>query len=151
MAKILIVDDEPFMVEMLQTFLGINGYETVGAYSGQDGIVLSQIESPDAMILDLMLPDIEGFEVCRALRSISVTERVPVLILSARTTQADKDRAMSAGANGYLTKPVRMAELLGELRRVIEKIPVTPPTTTTIRNSSPNLPPSEGSSSVASG
>jgi DNA-binding response OmpR family regulator len=127
MPKILIVDDEPFTVEMLQTFLQINGYEAVGALNGQDGIVLSQVESPDILILDLMLPDLEGYDVCRRLRNFPPTSQLPVLILSARTAQVDKDKALAAGANGYLTKPVRFPELLSELRRLPTPLPPIEP------------------------
>ena len=123
MPKVLIIDDEPFTVEMLQTFLQINGYEAVGALTGQDGIVLTQVESPDVVILDLMLPDIDGFDVCRRLRSLALTARLPVLILSARTSRADRDKGIAAGANGYLTKPVQFPELLIELKRLLTVIP----------------------------
>lgn len=119
MPKVLIIDDEPFTVEMLQTFLQIHGYEAVGALNGTDGVILSQVESPDVLLLDLMLPDIDGFEVCRRLRTVPATTRLPVLILSARTAQVDIDRALALGANGYLTKPVRFPELLSELKRLL--------------------------------
>jgi DNA-binding response OmpR family regulator len=125
MAKVLIVDDEPFTVEMLETFLQMSGYQTVGALTGEDGIVLSQIESPDVLILDLMLPDIDGYDVCRRLRSFPITARLPVLILSARVAQVDKDKARDAGANGYLTKPIQFPSLLSELTRLL--VPVLPP------------------------
>ena len=124
MPKVLIIDDEPFTVEMLQTFLQIHGYEAVGALNGADGIILSQVESPDALLLDLMLPDLDGFEVCHRLRAFPPTARLPVLILSARTAQVDIDHALTAGANGYLTKPVRFPELLSELKRLLA--PPTP-------------------------
>ena len=88
MAKVLIVDDEPFTVEMLETFLQLQGYETVGALNGENGIIFAQIESPDILILDLMMPDIQGFEVCRRLRTMPLTAALPVLVLSARTAQA---------------------------------------------------------------
>ena len=121
MAKVLIIDDEPFTVEMLETFLRMNGYDTVGALSGEDGIVLSQIESPDLLILDLMLPDLEGYEVCRRLRTLAApTSALPVLILSARIAQVDKEKALNAGANGYLTKPVQFPALLSELSRLLQ-------------------------------
>ncbi|MHB8626629.1 MAG: response regulator transcription factor [Aggregatilineales bacterium] len=122
MLKVLIIDDEPFTVEMLQTFLQIHSYTAIGAFNGADGIVLSQVEAPDVLILDLMLPDLDGFEICRRLRGFPSTAHLPVLILSARTAQVDKDKALAAGANGYLTKPVRFPDLLSELKRLL-----TPP------------------------
>jgi DNA-binding response OmpR family regulator len=117
--KLLIVDDEPYTVDMLQTFLQINGYETVGALNGEDGLVLVRVEQPDIVILDLMLPDIEGFEVCERIRSYPPTTNLPVLIISARNDAAAKERARAAGANGYLVKPVQFAELLSELNRLL--------------------------------
>jgi DNA-binding response OmpR family regulator len=117
--KLLIVDDEPFTVDMLATFLQINGYETVSALCGEDGLTMVQVEQPQIVILDLMLPDIPGFEVCERIRSYPPSMNVPVLILSARNDAGAKERARTAGANGYLVKPVQFPELLSELRRLL--------------------------------
>ena len=119
MPKLLIVDDEPFTVEMLQSFLQINGYETVGALNGEDGLVLVKVEQPEAVILDLMLPDIEGYEVCQRIRSYPDSAKLPVLIVSARTDAASRERAEAAGANGYMIKPVNFSQLLSELKRLL--------------------------------
>ena len=119
MPKLLIVDDEPFTVEMLESFLQINGYETVGALNGEDGLVLVQVEQPEAVILDLMLPDLEGFEVCQRIRSYPESANLPVLVVSARTDAAARERAAAAGANGYLVKPVNFPQLLSELKRLL--------------------------------
>ena len=146
MAKVLIIDDEPFTVEMLETFLRMNGYDTVGALSGEDGIVLSQIESPDLLILDLMLPDLEGSEVCRRLRTLAApTSALPVLILSARIAQVDKEKALNAGANGYLTKPVQFPALLSELSRLLQAAAAADST-----SSNPTSPDGIGSSTPGS-
>jgi DNA-binding response OmpR family regulator len=118
--KLLIVDDEPFTVDMLQTFLQFNGYETIGALNGEDGLVMVKVEQPEIVILDLMLPDIEGYEVCSRIRSHPPTTNVPVLILSARADAASKERATASGADGYLVKPVQFPELLAELKRLLE-------------------------------
>jgi DNA-binding response OmpR family regulator len=120
--KLLIVDDEPFTVDMLQTFLEINGFQAVGAFNGEDGLVLIKVEEPEIVILDLMLPDIEGYEVCQRIRGYPDTKNLPVLILSARADPASKERALAAGADGYLVKPVKFPELLTELNRLVEKI-----------------------------
>jgi DNA-binding response OmpR family regulator len=120
--KLLIVDDEPFTVDMLQTFLEINGFQAVGAFNGEDGLVLIKVEEPEIVILDLMLPDIEGYEVCQRIRGYPATAKLPVLILSARADAASKERAMAAGADGYLVKPVKFPELLTELNRLVERI-----------------------------
>ncbi len=120
--KLLIVDDEPLTVDMLQTFLQINGYECIGAYNGEDGLILCQVEQPELLILDLMLPDIEGFEVCRRIRTAPEMKQfatMPVLVLSARAEDGARRRAMEAGANAYMNKPPRFAELLNELNRLM--------------------------------
>jgi DNA-binding response OmpR family regulator len=131
--KLLIVDDEPFTVDMLQTFLEINGYETLGAFRGEDGLVMVKTEHPDLMILDLMMPDIEGFEVCQRIRAFEPTAGLPVLVISARADPASKERAFAAGADGYLVKPIQFPQLLTELNRLLTKrqpqpaAPVVPP------------------------
>jgi DNA-binding response OmpR family regulator len=94
----------------------------VGAFNGEDGLVLIKVEGPEIVILDLMLPDIEGYEVCQRIRGYPDTAKLPVLILSARADAASKERAMAAGADGYLVKPVKFPELLSELNRLVEKI-----------------------------
>ncbi len=119
MTKLLIVDDEPYTVEMLRTFFRIKGYETIEALNGEDGLVLAKVEAPEAVILDLMLPDIEGYEVCQRIRSFPATTNLPVLILSALADSASKARAKQSGADAYLVKPVRFPELLSELNRVL--------------------------------
>src|SRR4051812_44222168 len=102
---------------MLSTFLQINGFETVGAFNGEDGLVLTQVERPEIIILDLMLPDLEGYEVCRRIRTQPDGANLPVLVLSARAESQSKALAFEAGANAYLTKPVQFPQLLTELNR----------------------------------
>ena len=123
MPKLLIVDDEPALVEMLHTFLRLNDFETVAAFNGRDGLVLVDVERPDLLILDLMLPDIEGYEVCQRIRKYPDGAKLPVLILSARADPLSKERAMAAGANAYLVKPVRFADLLTVLKRLLAAQP----------------------------
>jgi CheY-like chemotaxis protein len=118
--KLLIVDDEPFTVDMLETFLQINGYETVGAFSGEDGLLMVKVEHPEVVILDLMLPDIEGYEVCQRIRAYPPTASLPVLVLSARAEPDAKAKALSVGADSYMVKPVQFPILLSELKRLLE-------------------------------
>jgi two-component system, OmpR family, response regulator len=116
---IAIIDDEPPMVDMLSTFLRLKGYEVRGAYSGQDGLTLIETEQPDLVILDLMLPDIDGYTVCRRVREMKHHAHVPILIISARTDAMSVSRAESSGADAYLTKPVRFPELLAHLDELL--------------------------------
>lgn len=129
--KLLIVDDEPFTVDMLQTFLQLNGFETYGAFNGEDGLILVKVEEPQIVILDLMLPDIEGYEVCKRIREYPQTASLPVLVLSARAEAAAKEQALAAGADAFMVKPVQFPALLSELRRLLEK-KNTPPAVITV-------------------
>ena len=99
----------------------MNGFEGVGALNGEDGLVLVKVEQPALVILDLMLPDIEGYEVCQRIRSDPETATLPVLILSARVDSASKEKAFAAGADAYLVKPVQFPQLLSELNRLMAK------------------------------
>jgi DNA-binding response OmpR family regulator len=117
--KILIIDDEPATVEMLSTFFEINGYVTVGAYTGTDGLLLLEVEKPDVILLDLMMPDMVGYEVCKRLRAREAYATLPVLFISARTDREAIDEAYAVGANGYIIKPPNLMHLLGEVQRAL--------------------------------
>ncbi|WP_119068901.1 response regulator transcription factor [Aggregatilinea lenta] len=109
---IAVIDDEPAMVDMLTTFLRLKGYDVRGAYTGLDGLSLVQTERPAALLLDLMLPDIDGFEVCRRLRAQPEFAALPVIMISAHNDPANSAQAREAGANLYMPKPVRFPDLL---------------------------------------
>jgi DNA-binding response OmpR family regulator len=121
--KILVVDDEEDIVDMLQAILEMQGYQVVGAYNGTDGLLLTRLESPDLIILDMMLPDIQGYEVCRQLRANPPTEKLPVIILSARTSQEAIELGKRAGANVYMTKPVQLPQFFAHLQRLLQEFP----------------------------
>lgn len=117
--KLLIIDDEEATVDMLKTFLEISGYETMSAYSGDDGLVLAKVESPTLVISDLMMPDLDGLEVCRRIRANEDLKDLPIIIISARTDQKIIDQAMTIGANAYLTKPIDLPALIGQIERLL--------------------------------
>lgn len=111
--RLLVVDDEPQIQSLLRIALGSAGYEVLPALTGQDAIRLAASAAPDAVILDLGLPDIDGKDVLRDIRTFS---RVPIIILSARDREAEKVEALDLGADDYLEKPFGMGELLARLR-----------------------------------
>ncbi|PJF36566.1 MAG: hypothetical protein CUN49_04715 [Candidatus Thermofonsia Clade 1 bacterium] len=122
MPKLLVVDDEPLTVEMLETFLQLNGYETISVLNGTEALLKIQAEAPDAILLDLQLPDLNGIEVCRQLRtapSLSTYAKLPVIIITAHGSPEMRRRALEVGANAYFTKPIRFAELIAELNRLL--------------------------------
>lgn len=119
MSKILIVDDEPENITMLGMVLQRRGFEIVGAPNGLDGLTLAEVEAPDAIILDLMLPDISGEEFCVRLRNHPAIAHLPIVVLSARFAEQSRDKALAAGANYYMAKPANFVELVNELNHLI--------------------------------
>ena len=116
---ILIIEDEPAMVMGLVDALAFEGYRAVSAGTGRQGVELARVERPDLVLLDLMLPDTNGFEVCAQLRRWSRT--VPILMLSARGQDADKIRGLDAGADDYVTKPFSLGELVARVRAALRR------------------------------
>ena len=119
---ILVVEDEPPLVEVLRYNLENEGYRVSVAIDGTEALTQIQAELPDLVILDWMLPQLSGIEVCRRLRCHQETRNVPILILTARGEETDRIRGLDTGADDYLTKPFSMTELLARLRAVLRRI-----------------------------
>ena len=113
---ILLIDDEPQILRALKTILGANHFRVASAISGEEGIALAATQSPDVIVLDLTLPDMDGVEVCAQIREWSP---VPIIILSVRDSEKDKVAALDKGADDYLTKPFGIEELLARIRVAI--------------------------------
>jgi two-component system KDP operon response regulator KdpE len=117
-SKVLVVDDEPQIRRALRTSLGAHGHEVRTAPNGEEAIVAAAEEQLDLVFLDLGLPDLDGTEVIRRIRSFS---DVPIIVLSVRDRQADKVDALDAGADDYVTKPFGVEEVLARLRAAIRR------------------------------
>ena len=115
MAKILIVDDEPLTVEMLSTFLTLSGHQPIGALSANQTWDKLAYEEPDAVLLDIMLPDGNGLEICKQLRADARWQDLPIIIISAHAPPMTRE-AEAAGASGYLAKPIKLNTLQDALR-----------------------------------
>jgi two-component system KDP operon response regulator KdpE len=113
LAKLLLIDDERALRRALAIGLRARGYEVLIAETGQDGLSMAALESPDVIVLDLGLPDLDGVEVCRRIREWTQT---PIVVLSAHHGEARKVEALNQGADDYITKPFGMAELEARLR-----------------------------------
>jgi DNA-binding response OmpR family regulator len=103
--RILLVDDEPDVQAVVGTRLTAMGFEVLSAKDGQEGLDFARKEAPDAIVLDLMLPKLDGYKVCRMLKFDKAYENIPVIILSAKGSEADKKLAEQAGADAYMVKP----------------------------------------------
>ena len=128
--KILIVEDEKNIVDILSFNLGREGYETVCAYDGAAGLDKARSEKPDLILLDLMLPRMNGFDVCKAVRESD--RSTPIIMLTAREEESDKVFGLELGADDYITKPFSMRELLARVKaniRRTETLTATPSAT----------------------
>jgi DNA-binding response OmpR family regulator len=119
MPRILIVDDEPEMLRGLEDNLQFEGYQTVTAGDGKKGLALALSEAPDLILLDVMMPGMSGWDVCRELRRRGVD--VPIIMLTARGEETDRVRGLELGADDYVTKPFSLRELLARVRAVLRR------------------------------
>ena len=117
---ILIVEDDPALALGLVDTLEFEGFRVVHAKSGRAGTDLAKREKPDCIILDLMLPDINGYQVCKDIRSFD--PRVPIVMLTARSQEADKIRGLDSGADDYVTKPFSVGELVARIRAIFRRL-----------------------------
>ena len=123
---ILIVDDEAPIVDMLKFNLQKSGYKTMTAYDGRTGLELALTKSPDLILLDVMLPKMDGFEVCRKIRESN--REVPILMLTAREEEIDKVFGLESGADDYITKPFSIRELMARVKANLRRGSDTPGT-----------------------
>jgi len=118
-SKILIVDDEPFNVDLLEQQLEELGYETVSATNGQEALDKVATETPDLILLDVMMPIMDGFTVCRILKDSDETRLIPIVIMTALGAVEDRIKGIEAGADDFLTKPVDERELLARIQTTL--------------------------------
>jgi DNA-binding response OmpR family regulator len=120
-AKILILEDEITLAETLAENLSEEGHKVLTAYDGEGGLASIRSELPDLIILDIMLPVLDGLSVCRIVRKDSSTERIPIIILTARGTEVDKIVGLESGADDYIVKPFGLGEFLARVRAVMRR------------------------------
>ncbi len=118
--KILIVDDEPNIVLSLDYLVRKNGYIPFIARNGTEALILAMNEKPDLVLLDIMMPDVDGFEVCRQIRSNSDLADTKIIFLSAKSRREDIERGLAEGANSYITKPFSTKQIMLEIKKLIE-------------------------------
>src|SRR6185503_7274882 len=116
--KILIAEDDKKMADLIRLYLEKDHYQVITAYDGEQALALARQRQPDLIVLDLMLPRLDGLAVCRTLRAES---EVPIIMLTARTTEDDKLLGLDLGADDYVTKPFSPRELLARVRSVLRR------------------------------
>ena len=119
--KILIVDDEKDIVKMLDYNLKNEGFRTISASNGEEALDLAKREHPDLIILDLMLPGIDGLDVCKTLKKESKTSNMPIIMLTAKVQESDKVIGLELGADDYVTKPFSPRELVARVKAVLRR------------------------------
>lgn len=121
MKTILLVEDDPDIVRLLSHYLQTAGYQVYAESTGSSGLRAAQEHSPAAVILDVMLPTMDGYEVCRRLRADPATAALPVLMLTARGTEGDKVRGLEIGADDYVTKPFSPKEVVARVKALVRR------------------------------
>lgn len=114
--RILLVDDEAQLVELVKMRLEANGYQVLTAYDGKDALDMAKKEMPDLIILDLMLPKIDGYKVCRMLKFDEKYKKIPIIMFTARALDSDKKVGIEVGADDYITKPFEPELLLMKIK-----------------------------------
>lgn len=118
--KILVVDDEKDLVEAVKFRLEANNYEVIQAYDGQEALVQARKLKPDLIILDLMLPKIDGYKVCRMLKFDERYKKIPIIMFTARAQESDKKLGEEVGADAYITKPFEPEVLLSKIKELLK-------------------------------
>jgi two-component system alkaline phosphatase synthesis response regulator PhoP len=119
--KILVIDDELHIVELLKYNLETNGYKVIYALNGKDGLNLAIDKKPDLILLDIMLPEMDGFDVCKEIKKRQQIDDIPIIMLTAKSEEFDKILGLELGADDYITKPFSVRELLARIKVVLRR------------------------------
>jgi len=117
--KILVVDDEVYIVHILDFSLGMEGYEVITALDGEQGLEKAREEQPDLVVLDIMMPKLDGYETCRMLKSDDRTRNIPVILLSAKGRNIDQKVGFEVGADDYIVKPFSPRKLVERINSIL--------------------------------
>ena len=118
--RVLVVDDEPNFLYALEETVLADGFNCLTAIDGEEGLFFAREAPPDLIITDIMMPKVNGYELCRAVRADSRTKHIPIIVVTVRSSQKDIDEGMDAGADAYLVKPFHSSELEGHIKALIQ-------------------------------
>jgi twitching motility two-component system response regulator PilG len=119
--KILIVEDEESLLKLESILLSTRGYKVAGVTDGLKAMMAIENEKPDLVLLDIMIPGIDGFEVCRRIKANPLTARLPVIMLTAKKSSADQARGVEVGADAYMTKPFKSVKIIEVVEELLKK------------------------------
>ena len=119
--KILVVDDEVYIVHILDFSLGMEGYEVVTALDGEEALAKAAEHKPDLIVLDIMMPGMDGYEACRRLKAGEETRGIPVILLSAKGRNVDQKQGFEVGADDYITKPFSPRKLVERINAILHQ------------------------------
>ncbi|MBI5838226.1 MAG: response regulator [Candidatus Eisenbacteria bacterium] len=119
--KILVVDDEVYIVHILDFSLGMEGYEVVTALNGEEALAKAAEHKPDLVVLDIMMPRMDGYETCKRLKSDDSTRNIPVILLSAKGRNVDQKMGFEVGADDYITKPFSPRKLVERINAILHQ------------------------------
>ena len=125
--RLLVVDDEPSIAKIVRKQLEVAGYDVTVAVDGLEGLTKARETMPELIVLDVMLPKMNGTEVCTTLKADPKTKGIPILMLTAKAQRQDKDIGLQAGADAFLTKPFQLEELLSKIKALLEQAPASNP------------------------
>ena len=117
--KILVIEDDPIALRFARYTLQQEGYQVITAPNGLEGLSKAQTHNPDVIILDIMLPGVDGFELCHRLRAATGTARIPILMLTAKAQESDRQTGLQVGADDYLIKPAHPSEIVNRVNALL--------------------------------
>jgi len=126
--RVLVVDDEIYIVHILDFSLGMEGYEVITALDGEQALERLKSDRPDLIVLDIMMPKLDGYEVCKAIKSNPATKHIPVILLSAKGRNVDQKTGYDVGADDYITKPFTPRKLVERINQLLGQTVTERPT-----------------------
>ncbi|NOR47749.1 MAG: response regulator [Methanosarcinaceae archaeon] len=120
MTKVLVVEDNPNNMKLITLVLKKHGYETIGAMTGEEGVEKAGTEKPDMILMDILLPDIDGLETTRRIRKIESMQKIPIIAITSYAMAGDRHKIIEAGCNGYFEKPIDPLTIIGDIEKVVE-------------------------------
>lgn len=119
MARIMVVDDSPADLQSLKSILVKGGHQVIEVQSGQDSIAKAKVEKPDAIVMDVVMPGVNGFQATRSIAKDPATSAIPIIVVSAKNQETDRVWALRQGAKEYVVKPVKDADLLAKVKQLL--------------------------------